>query len=251
MVEHLGPAGDDALDRAWLAEKIGRQHLDRRAGPLADRQHAAMKMLGAAVRQIIARDRSDDDVRQTQPGGRFGHALGLVLFDLLRLPLGDGAEAARPGADIAQDHERGRLLRVALHAVGAFGVVANRLQAQLLKQAGREVVGVPLGNVALQPAGQTRRERFGAGRGSVRIGRLTSAGGCAIADAGRRQQCVPRVKMITRTIEGRGQVPHEASRTLDILTGCCRSIANELMAARRDASVCTTESSRRAGDTLT
>src|SRR5205823_3686581 len=67
--------------------------------------------------------------------------------------------AARPRADIAQDHERGRLLRVALHPVWAAGIVADRFQPQFLQQPSGEVVGVAFGDVALEPARKAPRNR--------------------------------------------------------------------------------------------
>ena len=56
VVEHFGRGLDDPLDRARLAEEIGRQHFDDRAGLLAHRQHRAIEVFGAAVGQIVARD---------------------------------------------------------------------------------------------------------------------------------------------------------------------------------------------------
>ena len=79
---------------------------------------------------------------QAQPGRRFGHAFGLVDFERLGLALGHRAEAARPRADVAQDHERGGPLGPALHAVGALGAFADGLQPQFVDQSGREVVAV-------------------------------------------------------------------------------------------------------------
>ena len=61
-----------------------------------------------------------------------GHAGRLVVFERLRRALVDRAEAARPRADVAEDHERGGAAGVALGPVGAAGVLADRLQPQLV-----------------------------------------------------------------------------------------------------------------------
>ena len=63
------------------------------------------------------------------------------------------------GYNVAEDQESSRLFRVALHPVGAFGVVADGLQAQPTDHFGRKMVGVALRHVPLQPA----RQRGGIG----------------------------------------------------------------------------------------
>ena len=68
-----GAAVDDAVDgRRLHVTKSGVSTSTVAPGPLADGQHAPIEMLGAAVGQVVARDRRDDDVLQAQPRGRFG-----------------------------------------------------------------------------------------------------------------------------------------------------------------------------------
>ena len=114
----------------------------------------ADEVLGAAVGQVVAGDAGDHHVGQAHLPDRLGHAARLVGVHRPRPPLGHVAETAPPRANVTEDHEGGRLLGVALHAVGTLGMVADRLELELLDQPGREVVGVSLGNVALQPARQ-------------------------------------------------------------------------------------------------
>ena len=93
----LNTSGRAAITRSMagtVSQKIGRQHFDGGPSPFADGQHGAVKMIGPAIRQVVARDRSDDDVFQSQPGGGFGHPFGFVSFERLGLSLGDRAEAA-------------------------------------------------------------------------------------------------------------------------------------------------------------
>ncbi len=82
VVVDVGPGGDDRLDRTRLAQEVGGQDLDRRAratGP--DRLDAAHELEGAAVRQIVAVDRGDHDVRQAHRGHDLGQVRRLVRVD--------------------------------------------------------------------------------------------------------------------------------------------------------------------------
>ena len=49
VVEHIGPGVENDVDQLASPVEVGREHLDRRAGPLAHCQHAAAEVLGAAV----------------------------------------------------------------------------------------------------------------------------------------------------------------------------------------------------------
>ena len=52
---------------------------------VADGQDAAAEVVGAAVGQVVAGDRGDDDVLQAEPGAGLGQAVGLVEGDGLGL----------------------------------------------------------------------------------------------------------------------------------------------------------------------
>ena len=120
-------------------------------------------VLGAAVGQVVAGDAGHHDVLQAQADHGLGHAARLVGIRRLRPALGHAAKTAGPRTGVAQDHERGRLLGVAFHAIGTFRMIADGLQLQFIDQPGRKVIGVALGHVAFQPAGQ--RGRLGHGEG--------------------------------------------------------------------------------------
>jgi len=120
-----------------LADEVGHKDLDRGTGRGPHRLDRAAEMLRAAVGQVVAGHARDHDVREPQPPGRLGHPLGLVGLQFFRLALGHRAEAARPGAHVAENHERGRALRPALQTVGALGRRADCFQVQLRDQVGR------------------------------------------------------------------------------------------------------------------
>ena len=84
VVEDVRLRFDHPVDRRHVAQEIGCENLDGRPGPLPDTLHTLIEMIGPAVRQIIARDRRDDDMRQAEPRGRFGHASRFVGLRALR-----------------------------------------------------------------------------------------------------------------------------------------------------------------------
>ncbi len=78
VVEHVGPRRDHRLDRAVLAQEVGRQHLDRgRRAARADGADHRREMRRPAVVEIVAVDRGDDDVREAELRGRLGDVRGL------------------------------------------------------------------------------------------------------------------------------------------------------------------------------
>jgi len=64
VVEHVGFRRDDDLDRAVLAQEIGREDFDRRVGSVpANGGDGVGEMLRAAVGEIVTVDRGNDNVR--------------------------------------------------------------------------------------------------------------------------------------------------------------------------------------------
>src|SRR5690606_17034294 len=96
----------------------------------------------AAVGQIVAVDRSDDDVLETEPGGRRGDMFRLERIDLARHPGLDVAERAGARADVAEDHHRRVLLAPALADVRAGRLLADGVEAEFAHQRARLVVGL-------------------------------------------------------------------------------------------------------------
>ena len=143
VVEHVGLCRDDDLQRAVLAQEVGRQDFDRRCRRRrADGANNLRKMLGAAVVEIVAVDRGDDDMGQAHLLHRIGDARRLVVVERGRDAGRDVAEGAGARADLAHDHEGGVLLVPALADVGAAGLLADRDQLVRLHDLAR--VGVTL-----------------------------------------------------------------------------------------------------------
>ena len=97
--------------------------VDGRAG--ADRPDHLGEVVGAAIGQIIAVDRGDDDVREAEVGDRVGDVLRLVGIERRRQAGRDIAEGAGARADLAHDHHGGVLLGPAFTDIGAAGLLAD------------------------------------------------------------------------------------------------------------------------------
>ena len=130
-----------------------------------DRLDDLGEVAGAAVGEVVAVDRGDHRVAQLHRRHRLGDALGLVGVDARRRPPGgDRAEAAAPGADVAEDHEGGgAVLAPALVDVGAAGLLADRVEIERLDQPLDPVVGLGRRQPDAQPGGAPRRRRLGVG----------------------------------------------------------------------------------------
>ena len=137
VVEDVGPGRDDDLDRAVLAQEIGDQHLDRgrrRGG--ADRRNRPGEMAGAAVVEIVAVDRGDDDVLETEFADRLGDAPRLMRVDEVGAAGRDVAEGAGAGAHRAEDHYGGVPLLPALADIRAGRLLAHRVEFRSRASAG-------------------------------------------------------------------------------------------------------------------
>ena len=81
--------------------------------------------LRAAVGQVVAVDRGDDDMLEAELGRGDRDMLGLERIDRARHPRLDVAEGAGAGAGVAEDHHRGVLLGPALADVRAGRFLAH------------------------------------------------------------------------------------------------------------------------------
>ena len=100
----------------------------------ADRLDDGGEMCGPAIRQVVAVDRGDHHVAQTEPGDGVGDAGGFVGLQRAGLAGAHVAEAAGAGAGVAHDHHGGVALRPALADIRAGGLLANRHQAVVAHQ---------------------------------------------------------------------------------------------------------------------
>ena len=94
----------------------------------------------AAVGQIVAVDRGDDDMLEAQLGRRGRDMLGLERIDRARHAGLDVAEGAGAGAGVAEDHHRRVLLGPALADVRAGRFLAHRGEVELAHQPPRRVI---------------------------------------------------------------------------------------------------------------
>jgi hypothetical protein len=96
---------------------------------------AVDKVLRAAVFEVIAIHRGHHDIFQLQIGDGFGEMTRLVGVKGVGTAVGDIAERAAAGADVAHDHESGGTAAEALRQVGAGGFLAHGMQFLLAQQA--------------------------------------------------------------------------------------------------------------------
>ena len=90
----------------------------------------------AAVGQVVAVDRGDDDMLEAQLGRGDRDMLGLQRIDRARHAGLDVAEGAGPGAGVAQDHHRRVLLGPAFADVRAGRFLAHRREVERSASAG-------------------------------------------------------------------------------------------------------------------
>ena len=86
-------------------------------------------MRRAAVVKIVAVDRGDHHMRQSELGGSVGDMRRLGRIERARQAGLDVAEGAGARARVAHDHERRVLLFPALADIGTAGFLAHRVQA--------------------------------------------------------------------------------------------------------------------------
>ena len=132
VIENLRRGVEHELDAPILRVKIGDEHFDDdRRIHLADGADGAREMFRAAIFQIIARDRGDDDVLELHPPNGFRDALRFVFLERERFRGRDRAKAAGAGAAFARDHHSRGALAPAFPAVRALRALADGVQAQV------------------------------------------------------------------------------------------------------------------------
>ena len=164
VVEDLGARFDDDADGFLVALEVGDEDFDLAAGRLAanfvdDHDEGA----GAAEDVVVAIDAGDDGELEAESGDGFGDAAGLVEVDGLGAALGDGAESAAAGAEVAEHHEGGGFVVPALADVGALGGFADGVEVEGAGQLLEVVVVFAHGRAGVEPLGLGER----AARGEV------------------------------------------------------------------------------------
>ena len=172
MVEDVRFRRDDNLERAVLAQKIGREKFDRRGRTArADRANGFGEMLGTAVIEVVAVHRSDDDVAKPELESRLRDVLGLRRIEHAGQTGLDVAEGASAGAGVAHDHEGGVLLVPALADVRAARLLAHRDEAVFLDDISRVGIAARSRRAHADPVRLRRRQRIR----PVRLFRMTGA----------------------------------------------------------------------------
>ena len=128
MIVDFRASFQNAVNGAFIAKEIRRQYFDDGPGSGADGQNTLIKMIRAAVRQIVARDGGDNNMAQAEAGGGLGDTLRLIGFQFFRLAARHRAKPARPSTDIPENHERGRAPRITFRSIGAASIFADGLQ---------------------------------------------------------------------------------------------------------------------------
>ena len=126
-----GAASMTVRSGAGLPSKSGMRTSTPMSGATAfSRRIVSAKMWAPPSAQVVAGDAGDDDVLEPEGADRLGDPSRFVLV----VPGGPaglhGAEAARPGARVAEDHDRRGALVPALPDVRAAGLLAHRVEVR-------------------------------------------------------------------------------------------------------------------------
>ena len=212
VVEHVGLRRDHDLERAFLAQEVRRQDLDRGGrAARADRADGLGKMLGAAVGEIVAIDRGDHDMGEPELEGRFRDVLRLARIERAGHAGLDVAEGAGAGAGVAHDHEGGVLLVPALADIRAARLLAHRDEAVFLD----DVAGVGIAargrRAHADPVRLRRRQRVRPVH-LFRVARAQRRGGDCIDDDDHGISI--SLKGLANPLEGESQPPALFAPTL-------------------------------------
>ena len=152
VVEDVRARLHHGAERLLLAVEVRDQDLDpHERAPGADLADRGREGARTAVGQVVTGDAGHHDVVEAHGAHRLRDAAGLVVVEPGG-PAGlDGAEPARPGADVAQDHDRRGALVPALAHVGADRLLADRVEVQAAQQPLEVVVVVTRGHPGLDP----------------------------------------------------------------------------------------------------
>ena len=155
MIVHIRTGLADGFDRrTHLVAEVGCQDLDGRIRCLAAQSLDHLdELLRTAVRQIVAIDRGDDDMFQTQLRRCDSRMLRLQRIDHARHAGLDVTKCASACADIAQDHHRGVLLGPAFTDVRAGRFFANRIEVEVAHQLARFLEPLARGCLYADPVG--------------------------------------------------------------------------------------------------
>lgn len=117
---HMGLGGKHLTDELLAPHEIGDEQFDAGVGTQhLDRLDGLHPVAGSQVGQVVAVDRCEDGIAQSQRLHRLGHAPRLIGVEGGGATGAGVAESAPAGADVAADHQRRGACRPALRPVGA------------------------------------------------------------------------------------------------------------------------------------
>jgi hypothetical protein len=158
VVEGVGAGVYDGLYCVAIPLEIWGKDLDGAAGDFfPDRAYGPGEDRSPTVRELVAVDARDHGVLEAHLLGGVGHAMRLVEVQLRGLTGEHGAEAARTGTDVAEDHERGGAVVPALADVRAAGLLAHRVEVEAAHGLLDIPVDLAVGDARLQPLGTAMR----------------------------------------------------------------------------------------------
>ena len=154
VVEHVRPRRHHHLERAVLAQEIGRQHLDGRRRRLSvDGANRRREMRGTSVGKIVAVDRRHHHMGERKLGDGAAHPRGLERIERAWAAGAHVAEGAGPGAGVAEDHHRRVPLAPALADIRAGRLLAHGVEAVLAQGRARFVKGMRPRRLDADPIG--------------------------------------------------------------------------------------------------
>jgi hypothetical protein len=161
VVEHVGFCCRDHLQRAFLAQEVGRQDFDGRGrATRADGANRLRKMLRAAVGEIVAVDRGNDHMGEPELEGRLRDMFRLGGVERAGHAGLDVAERASPRAGVPHDHEGSVLLVPALADIRAAGLLAHRDKAVLFHDSAGVGIAARVRRAHPDPVRFRRRQRI-------------------------------------------------------------------------------------------
>ncbi len=138
-----GFAATTRFQRAGLLQEVRGQNFDCRVGRRsADRPDHLFEVLRAAIGEIVAVDRGNDDVAESHLLDGLGDVFRLVHIKRIGLAGRDVAEGAGAGADLTHDHEGRVFLVPAFADIWTAGFLAHRHQLVTAHQFARLVVAL-------------------------------------------------------------------------------------------------------------
>ncbi|SUZ74815.1 uncharacterized protein METZ01_LOCUS27669, partial [marine metagenome] len=157
VVQNGGSSFDDPAQSSPRPREIRYQNLDPAVwAGLFDFVDARREDVRAAVREVVPVYRGDNAVAQPHRLDDLSQAPGFLQVQALGPARGHCAVPATPGADLAQNHERGSAPVPAFSDVGAVGFFADSVELLVFHQVLELKIARAAWHRYLEPFGKTR-----------------------------------------------------------------------------------------------